>query len=229
MPVLFRTTPGKYIHAIGVTSGSWPDRSIPAYLPPMSETWLRSNRRALAFGMIPPVAGAAVGAWIVLTAGEDSGMPRLTLGWGLVGLGAALIVGLAVQLARPRMGYHDGHVLFYLRAGSPVAVPVAVVEAFFLGQGPAHPFLRTGQRGKSVNLIARLAQRETKWSHVAVKPALGRWCDGYVTIRGTWCEPLHIDLVNWLNRRLFEVTAEVRGQMDAEGQPRSTPSPADAQ
>jgi hypothetical protein len=82
---------------------------------------------------------------------------------------------------------------------------VQVVEAFFLGQGPANlPGDYRGQE-KSVNLVARLAQRETAWAHRDVRPALGNWSDGYITVRGAWCEPLDAELIRRLNRRLKEV------------------------
>ena len=58
---------------------------------------------------------------------------------------------------------------------------------------------------ETINLIARLSQRETDWAHRDVKRALGHWCDGYITIRGTWCEPLNSDVVRRLNRRLADV------------------------
>ena len=62
-------------------------------------------------------------------------------------------------------------------------------------------------RQETVNLVARLAQRQTQWAQVEVKPALGNWAEGYITIRGTWCEPLNPELVRRLNRRLKEVKA----------------------
>jgi hypothetical protein len=65
-----------------------------------------------------------------------------------------------------------------------------------------------------VNLIARLSQRHTEWASQKVRPSLGRWCDGYVTIRGTWCEPLNSELIRRINRRLKEVKHEVEEQVD---------------
>jgi hypothetical protein len=83
-------------------------------------------------------------------------------------------------------------------------VPAHIVESFFVGQGPAT--LPGGtQNHRTANLIARLSQRETDWARRDVKPALGKWCDGYVTINGTWCEPLDDAVVRRLNRRLHEV------------------------
>jgi hypothetical protein len=80
-----------------------------------------------------------------------------------------------------------------------------LVEAFFVGQGPAELPGGMARSQETANLVARLAQRATEWAQRDVKPALGRWCEGYVTIRGTWCEPLNTELVRRLNRRLAEV------------------------
>jgi hypothetical protein len=92
-------------------------------------------------------------------------------------------------------------------------VPVGIVESFFSGQGPAHLPAMTKQP-QTVNLIARLSQRQKEWASQKVRPALGSWCDGYVTIRGTWCEPLNSELIRRINRRLKEVKDEIREQVD---------------
>jgi hypothetical protein len=98
--------------------------------------------------------------------------------------------------------------LVNLRAGKPVAVPIDVVEAFLLGQGPAMLTNRRGDLREARVLTIRLAERAEEWANVEVKPALGKWCGGYIAIRGTWCEPLSLDLVNRLNYRLAEVKQE---------------------
>jgi hypothetical protein len=54
----------------------------------------------------------------------------------------------------------------------------------------------------------RLAQKAEDWQHLDVKPQLGAWCQGQVIIRGTWCEPLSVPLVNRLNQRLYDVSHE---------------------
>jgi hypothetical protein len=99
-------------------------------------------------------------------------------------------------------------VLFNLRAGQPIAVPVQVVEAFFLGQGPSHLPVVAGKESETVNLVARLSQKSPNWAQMDVKEALGRWADGYVSIRGTWCEPLNGELIRRLNHRLREIHVE---------------------
>jgi hypothetical protein len=168
----------------------------------MAETWLRPNRRAILFGCILPLVLGAIGVRLAIASGE-------TDSWRWVGIMLMIIsVGIFAmlmnQLRRPRVAYADGRVLFYLRSGPPIAVPVNVVEAFFLGQGPAH-LPTIAKQSETVNLVARLSQRNTEWARQEVKPALGNWCDGYVTIRGAWCERLGAELVRKLNRRLKEV------------------------
>jgi hypothetical protein len=171
----------------------------------MYETWLRPNRRAIWFGAFLPLLVAAVAAYLAF---GPSGSNYLSLRW----VGLAMLLAAVVVLAslvrlhfRAPIGYRNGHVMFCLRTGPPIEVPVHVVEAFFLGQGPAHLPGDMKRREETVNLVARLSQRETDWAQREVKPALGSWCDGYITIRGTWCEPLNVDVIRRLNCRLKEV------------------------
>jgi hypothetical protein len=177
---------------------------------PMSETWLRPNRRAIWFGCVPPAAVALLGAWLAFAPTNSTVSMWRWTGALLLAIGLPMIALLGAQLRRPRIAYRDGYVLFYLRARQPIAVPVDIIEAFFLGQGSAKLPGRL-ERQESVNLVARISQRATEWARQDVKASLGNWCDGYVTIRGTWCEPLGTELVRRLNRRLKEVQTELDG------------------
>lgn len=170
------------------------------------EIWLLTNRRALVFGAVPPALLAALGAWLAFGAANAFGGWLAWLGIAVTTVGLIMVVALLVQVRQPRIAYNDGHVLFYLRSGAPLAVPVEMVEAFFLGQGPLMLSGGPSRGGATVNLVARLSQRAPEWSHQDVKPALGRWCDSYVTIRGAWCEPLTEAVIRRINRRLREVT-----------------------
>lgn len=167
----------------------------------MREVWLRANRRAIAFGTIPPLVMTGLGIWMTFGFGSGGGWWQW-LGTAVTLLGAGLVAALLLQLRRPRVAHQDGHVLFYLRSGPPIAVPIGVVEAFFLGRGPSLLPGQPAEEDATVNLVARLSRREPQWAQQDVKQALGHWCDGYVTIRGTWCEPLDEELVRRLNRRL---------------------------
>ena len=153
--------------------------------------------------LAPVAVLAALGWWLLVS----DWLPLSTMLGGLcLGVAFVALLGLVRQIIRPRVGYRDGHVLFYLLAGRPVAVPLRVVEAFFQGEGPAHLPGETHHQAKSVNLIARLSQREPDWQQRDVKRALGNWSEGYVTIRGAWCEPITDEVIRRLNRRLREVS-----------------------
>ncbi len=170
----------------------------------MREIWLSPNRRAIWFGCVPPLVMASLGAWLTFGTSESATGLWSKVGIGLLVFGVGLAALLACLLRRPRIAYHEGEVLFYLRSGPPIAVPAHIVEAFFMGRGPVElPGLRV--RDETVNLVARLSQRHADWARREVKPALGKWDESYVTIRGTWCEPLNTSLVRRLNHRLHEV------------------------
>jgi len=169
----------------------------------MTEVWLHSNRRILLLAMVPVAALGGIG--LAVQKGNWLSLPGV-LGAGCLGISVLLLAGLTRQIVQPRIAYLDGNVLFFLSSGGPIVVPAKVVEAFFQGESLAHLPGESRHQAKSVNLIARLSQRETDWQQRDVKPALGRWADGYVTIRGTWCEPITGDVIRRLNRRLGEVT-----------------------
>jgi hypothetical protein len=105
--------------------------------------------------------------------------------------------------------------LVFLRSGGPIRVPLEIVEGFLLGQAPG---LLPGKRhldAPTSSVVIRLAERAEEWAMIEVKPALGSWCGHYVTLRGTWCEPLSVDLVNRLNARLDEVKRQPHGRQVA--------------
>jgi hypothetical protein len=171
------------------------------------EVWLRTNARAVLFGLALPVAIGVVGLGLCLglPGHEPAGRVRV-LGIALVAFALATIVSLLLQLRQPRLAYWDGKLLIWLRAGAPFRVPIEAVECFWLGQAPS---LLPGKRHtntETATLVVRIADKAVEWRHQEVKTSLGSWCEGYVTIRGTWCEKLSIELVNRLNQRLAEVS-----------------------
>ncbi|MEM9658917.1 MAG: hypothetical protein AAF961_11205 [Planctomycetota bacterium] len=177
----------------------------------MFEVWLRPNVRILLLALPPAVAIAALGG-LALSLAE--GVAWHAIAWGLLGLGLWFAVGVAMQLRRPRIAFADQKVLFYLRARRPIAVPVEAVEAFFLGQGPAHLPGKSQHRAESIDLVARLSQKYPEWEKIEVKRVLGRWCDSYVTLCGSWCEPLNTDVVQRLNRRLREAREQAEQTLE---------------
>jgi hypothetical protein len=176
---------------------------------PNREVWLRTNRRALALGMLLPAALALAG---LALAGAFFPVESLALriaGYLLVGVAGLALGMLAWELKRPRLAREDGCLAVYLRAGAPHRVPIDIVEGFLLGQGPSMLAGRAARR-ETATLVVRLAERAEDWAFREVKPALGNWCGGYITIRGTWCEPLSVALVNRLNARLGELHARLK-------------------
>lgn len=170
------------------------------------EIWLRTNRRALLMAMIPPgllLAGnLAVMVWSLAThqtwfITAMCGLFVLVLLW--------LISGLTSAMFLPRIAYQNGDLLVYLELHRATRVPIDIVEVFFLGQGPSElPKLR-GREPETQNVIVRLAESATEWKHRQVRPAFGMWCEGYITIRGSWCEKITPEIMRRLNQRLAEV------------------------
>jgi hypothetical protein len=172
-----------------------------------SEVWLRTNTRALWFGMVLPTAMCVVGAVLIVgLPGREPATWMRAVGAVSLLLGLWLIAALAIQLRRPRLAYRDGYLQVWLRAGRPIEVPIEVVECFWLGQAPSLLPGKRHERTETASIVIRIADHATEWRHQEVKPQLGSWCEGYVTIRGTWCEPLSIPLVNRLNERLANIT-----------------------
>jgi hypothetical protein len=173
------------------------------------EIWLRTNARAVWFGTVLPAAVGVAG--LLLATGLPGHEPAAWLrvvGIVLLVLAALTVLALLWQLRRPRLAYADDHLLIGLRFGAPIRVPVEVVECFWLGQAASLLPLDRDRHREASSLVIRIAERAADWRHQEVSPQLGAWCEGYVTIRGTWCEPLSVPLVNRLNQRLSEVSRQ---------------------
>jgi hypothetical protein len=170
----------------------------------MAEIWLRSNRRALALGLVLP--GSLILAGALVAALVDPFYGRVVGGiLGTVGLlGCA---GLLWQMRQPRLAADESRLLVYVRSGRPYGVPIELVEGFLLGQGPSFLPGKRYARTETTTFVIRLAENAVEWSQRDMPPALGKWCGSYVTIRGTWCERLSVDLVQRLNLRLADLHA----------------------
>jgi len=65
-------------------------------------------------------------------------------------------------------------------------------------------------------VIVRLAEAAEEWKHRDVRPALGEWCEGYITIRGSWCERITPELMRRMNGRLADVKRETERRREGE-------------
>lgn len=174
----------------------------------MRAIWLRNNPRVLLAALAPCLLAAALGAGLAAGFFSAAIVVRV-VGGGLLILTLVPVAVLLRQLTVPRLAYRDDHLLVYLRWLAPVHVPVRVVECFLLGQAPAALGGR-GRRREARAIIVRLAEKATEWARVDVQPLLGTWCGGQITLRGTWCEPLDVELVQRLNRQLAAAQRETQ-------------------
>jgi len=130
----------------------------------------------------------------------------------VLAIGIALVVAATAVLRRalrPRIGATPGELHFGVGRGRYTSVPIDIVEAFFLGQGAAE--LPAGLPDvESVNLVARISQKAADWQRRDVDRRIAAWRDGYLTIRGTACEPLDADVVHRLNRLLAQANRDQR-------------------
>lgn len=175
----------------------------------MAEVWLKTNRRALALGMVLPgmllmLCGSAL-IWTLVT--QQHWLVQFVL--LLLASAPLWMMGeLVYALMRPRIGYEAGKLLVFLEPVSPTQVPIEIVEVMFLGQGPSELPKLKGREPETQNVIIRLAESASDWKHRDVRPAIGHWCEGYITIRGAWCERITPELMRRLNHRLVEVQRE---------------------
>ena len=125
------------------------------------------------------------------------------------GVVALWMIGVMVYaMTRPRVGYEAGDLLVFLEPTQATRIPIDIVEVFFLGQGPSELPRIAGREPETQNVIIRLAESAVNWKHRDVRPAIGHWCEGYITIRGSWCERITPEVMRRLNKRLSEVKKE---------------------
>lgn len=177
----------------------------------MTEPWLRSNSRAVLALLILPLLLVAVGAVLAaLPAWRAAPWPIPTAGVLLLAIGLAAAFSLWRWSRIPRLAYADGQLLVYLQGTTPERVPIEQVEVFFRGQGDARLANRPDPDVKTNTIVVRLAEADESWHNRTVNPSLGQWEGGYIIIRGTWCEPITVDLLRKLNAQLVAVHRALR-------------------
>ena len=179
---------------------------------------LENNRRASLFGMTIPLSVAVLAIGLYVAAGDVSESWRSSV-IAMAGLLGVAVVGLVIAVGLwsllPRIEYRNGKLLVRLRLGPPAAIPIDHVECFFLGQGPGEGDFGGRSRPEAVNLIVRIAERAVDWHQGEAWPPLASWCDGYVTVRGMWCEPLTVSRIEQLNRQLVAIHRALRAEATA--------------
>lgn len=174
----------------------------------MSETWLQANRRVF---LLPIAAGAlllvggVIGAIVFRGSGESLRPLMFWICLLAATFGGVAALALTAIVRIPRIAYADGLVKFFVRFGPPVEVPVENVEAFLIGRGPIFFTDDRRETKETTTLLVRIAERAHDYHNVTTAPLLAAWCGNQATIRGTWTEPLGLELVNRLNQRLHDV------------------------
>ena len=97
---------------------------------------------------------------------------------------------LLYALSRPRVGYEAGELLVFLEPTRPTRLPIEIVEVFFFGA-------RTERIAEAEGQGAGNAERDHPPGGVGGRleaprraARVGHWCEGYITLRGSWCEPI---------------------------------------
>jgi hypothetical protein len=180
-----------------------------------SEIWLNTNRRAcLVLAILPGICVFACAIWFIFAT------TPLSFWLGVLAFGpmALWLASTLYRMRQPRLAFKNGRLLVYLGGLQAIQVPIDIVECFFLGQGPSMlPRSLEGKHGEAAEtatIVVRLAESAREWHHRDVLASLGQWCEGYITIRGTWCEPLTREVVARLNQRLVEAHREARRSAD---------------
>lgn len=171
--------------------------------------WLRGNRRADAVMLAGAICIIAAGAYASTFGGAVT-----TLGYALMGVGIGGSIRQFFELLRPRLATDGKHLLVYCGGWRPVRVPLEIVEVFFLGQGPSKLPQPVGKPLENSTVVVRLAESATEWHKRRTNKRLAHWCEGYITLRGVWCEPLTTECL----RRLNNALVQSKRQLNASGE-----------
>jgi hypothetical protein len=167
------------------------------------EIWLRTNPRPYWAALIIPLV-LLVGCAGCLSAAASVGA-MWPYGWAgsVLGFLAVALTGMFLWRAQsPVLVRDQSNLLLHFGAAPPVAIPIEVVECFFVGHGDTLMKDRLGKEVETSTIILRIAESAKEWHHREVAPAFAHWCEGYITLKGTWCEPIGPDLLRALNQRL---------------------------
>jgi hypothetical protein len=174
-------------------------------LASMATSLLKNNSRAAAALVAAACLPIILGLLLVWWAQPRQGAIITVLAWSSVAAGLILTCRQLLWLRTPRLACTPDELLVFLRGRQPIRVPIDLVECFFLGQAASRIVTPAGPSLETRTVVVRLAERARRWHQRPVRRVLGRWCDGYIVIRGMWCEPISPELVNRMNAKLTEI------------------------
>lgn len=193
---------------------AWAFDSLPltsrCWVPVPQTIWLRTNYRVYWASAVVAVLAVACCLSAAITAPSQ---PTMIASWVLVAVGVAAVVVTMRRARQSRLAYEPGFLIVSLGGRTTARIPIDVVECFFRGQGPSLlPVPSESLETESSTVIVRLAEAAKEWHHGEIPVSLGHWCEGYITIRGTWCEPITAELIGSLNRNLVQAHRDLRTQ-----------------
>jgi hypothetical protein len=179
----------------------------------MTEVWLQANRRSglwpLAFGLVSAAGMLTASAFV-----PDDGVIRPVL-WLVAATDMLAAFALAYLSNLPRLAFDGRSLLMRIRNSSPIRVPIELVEAFLIGKGPAYLSGKDDYKTEARTLIIRISERAPEFEKLETNLRLAAWCGHYVTIRGTFTEPLGVEVVNRLNQRLYDAQQTLKSSATA--------------
>ncbi len=154
--------------------------------------------------------GLLVAAILLLVCGVILYFFRDTITVTLVSVCAAGIIVMAALMLwvgrLPRIAYapHERLIELYLPGPMPYRVPLEIVECFFLGSGITQLPGQPARDVQTKNIVVRLAERAEDWHRRDLTLSIGKWCEGYITIRGLYCEPFDVETIKRLNTLIHQ-------------------------
>jgi hypothetical protein len=183
----------------------------------MTQILLRSNRRFGALWMGGGFVCGLLTLWSVLFV--DLVVVRVVAVLFLLSAISVTFWGWKFCFVQPRLAMNDDELLVYIqRSQKPFRVPIDVVEVFFIGQGavtgeePGQPNDYHG--AVAANVIVRIAESAKQWQERDVDLWLGVWREGYITLRGLWCEDINQEVLKRMNRQLMDAKRRRRSRQD---------------
>jgi hypothetical protein len=168
------------------------------------EIWLKGNSRYAWTGMLLP--GALTVVFAILAGAVWNSVPWLAI-LAMIAFSLMLVICIAIFLnaKMPRIVLKDDSVLFYLPGPRPIVVPLDYVECFLMASGVTTLPGNEKKEVQTQNIVIRLAERvEEEWGHREIPIEIGKWCQGQITIRGLYSEPIDVNMVQRLNVKLYE-------------------------
>lgn len=168
-----------------------------------TEIWLRGNQRLLGVGMLTAML-------MLLVCGLMLYFFRDAIAVTIISICAAGVITMAALMfwvgRLPRIAYDSEtrEVLLYLPGPTPYRVPLDLVECFFLGSGITQMPGQPSRDVQTKNIVVRLAERAEDWHRRDLTLSIGKWCEGYITIRGLYCEPFDVETIKHLNTLLHQ-------------------------